>query len=143
MTPNMGQTAVTRDRMMLFDESLRASADVDWWIRMAARNPVWTVTRIGLCYRVHTGVRHNNAHRQRVRSLLRIHDKHDGYFRLNRKAAAFHFRRIGFNALRAGMPAEAVWALWRSFVQRPTARSAFHLCRASMVFAGKRGTAVE
>lgn len=135
MTPNMGQTAVVRDRLVYFDESLRASADVEWWIRMAARNSVWTVPQIGLRYRVHSGTRHNNAHRQRVQALRQIRHKHESYFRANRKAAAFHFRRIGFNALRAGMSVEAVGALWRSFVERPTARSAYHLCRSGVLLA--------
>ena len=130
MTPNIGRVAVRADRMIRFDESLRASADVDWWIRLARESRVWTVPRVGLLYRVHAAARHGNAASARVEALQAILEKHAGYFNRHRRAKAFHLYRIGRNALNAGLPRAARAALAHSLRLRPASRTARYWWRA-------------
>lgn len=130
MTPNVGQTAVERRRVPRFDESLRASADVEWWIRLAKQCEVKTVEEVGFLYRSHDEARHNNPSSRRVDALLRIYEMHRGYFDSNPKATAFHLRRVGLCALRARRPAVAARMLARSLRHRMHPKTGWHLLRA-------------
>jgi glycosyltransferase involved in cell wall biosynthesis len=130
LTPNIGQTAVERSAMLAFDERLRASADVEWWIRMAQRVPVTTVAAVGLIRRVQTGPRHGNDHEARVRALRAMLDMHADYFRRHPRAAAFQWQRIGIKALGIGDRRTAVRALARSLWLRPDRQALSRLVRA-------------
>lgn len=129
-TPNLGQTAVERKRVLPFNESLTASADVEWWIRLARENTVRTVPQVGFLYRVHDEDRHKNPYIERVTSLLRIYEIHRDYFDQNRRAAAFHFRSAGLCALRAGSRNQASRLFLRSLTSWPHSKTAWHLVRA-------------
>ena len=130
MTPNPGQTAVRRDAWLEFDETLPASADVDWWIRVTRQHQVATEPEVGLLYRRHAGWRATGlGKRSRVDASLRLLETHADYFAANRRAAAFHWFRIGLLALPAADRPLARRALWRSLRTRPRARTAYHLVR--------------
>jgi hypothetical protein len=131
LTPNIGQTAVERSEMVPFDERLRASADVEWWIRMAQRAHVTSVSGVGLVRRLHTGGRHGNDHRARVDALIRILEIQAEYFAAHPRAAAFQWQRIGVKALRIGDHRTAMKALGRSFVRHPERRALVQLGRAT------------
>lgn len=136
MSPNLGQTAVDRSVMLPFDERFRASADVEWWIRMAQHARVTTVDEVGLLFRRHDGVRHGNDGPARMRAQLLMAEVHADYFAANPRAAAHHWKRIGIAASRAGEHATAVTALSRSLLRRPDARTLWHLGRV-MAAAGR------
>jgi hypothetical protein len=132
MTPNLGQTAVWRDAWVELDETLRALEDVDWWIRVTKQHLVATESEVGLLYRRHGGPRPDSlgGARARVDASLRLFDKHADYFAANRRAAAFHWFRIGIIALRVMDRRLARRALWRSLRLRPRGRTAYRLVRA-------------
>ena len=128
--PHLGQTAVRREALLRLDERLVASHDVDWWIRLAQAQTVTTVPRVGYLHRYHPGDRHRNAAPVRVRCLQMILELHAPYFASHRTARAFHLKRLGLTALRAGERRTAVRAFARSLVVRPRVRTAWHLVRA-------------
>ena len=129
-TPNLGVTAVRRTAMVPFDGSLRASADVEWWIRLAQTVTVDSVDEVGLVRRIHAEVRHGNDRGARVDALQRIMELQAGYFAAHPRAAAFHLERIGLKALLDGNPRAATVALARSARRRPTRRKLAALSRA-------------
>lgn len=120
--PQIGTAAVERARALLFDEELRACADGEWWLRMAQGNTFHTVPRVGLLYRVHATLRHNSNKAGRVEALATIYRKHQAYFEGNRRARAFHFRRVALNAMEAGMVSTSCRMFFRSFRTRPSLR---------------------
>lgn len=107
-TPQLGRAMVRRDKIELFDESFKASADVDWWIRMAKKSQFATSSQIGHLYRRHAGERHNNGKARRVDSLLAIRDKHAAYFHGNPVADAFHLHRAAMCAIQSGQRRRAI-----------------------------------
>jgi glycosyltransferase involved in cell wall biosynthesis len=131
LTPNIGQTAVERAEMIPFDERLRASADVEWWIRMAQQARVTSVGGVGLVRRLHSEGRHGNDHPARVDALMQILDIQADYFAAHPRAAAFQWQRIGVKALRIGDHRTALKALGRSFVRRPERHALVQLGRAT------------
>lgn len=131
-TPNVGQTAIARDTVIAFDETFTASADVEWWIRLARISRVKTVEKIGHLYRVHGALRHNSPSSARRDALLRIHELHRGYFDANLRASAFHFRRVGLLSLQAGRPAESLPMFMRSLARQPHPKTLWHLARACL-----------
>lgn len=132
MTPNLGQTAVERERALRFDERLRASADVEWWIRMAQTCTVATVDRVGLLFRRHDGVRHGNDQTGRIRAQRLMLEIHADWFAAHPRAAAFQWERIGRKAERMGDHRTAAAAYARSVCRRPTVRRLAHLGRAAL-----------
>jgi glycosyltransferase involved in cell wall biosynthesis len=131
LTPNIGQTAVRRDDFLPFDETFRASQDVEWWLRLAQAHRVATEAAVGHLYRVHTGERNRNGPVHRVEALQRMLVIHEDYFRRHPRARAFHLKRIGLNALAAGDRRAARRALVRSLLVRPQVRTAWHVARAA------------
>jgi glycosyltransferase involved in cell wall biosynthesis len=131
MTPNLGQTAVRRDAWIELDETLPASEDVDWWIRMAKQHPVATESEVGLLSRRHAGPRSDTVSaRSRIEASLRLFETHVDYFAANRRAAGFHWFRIGLTAATIADRGLARRALWRSLRLRPSGRTVYHLFRA-------------
>ena len=129
MVPNLGQTAVRRSAWIPLDESLSASAEVDWWIRIVQQHRVATEPEVGLLYRVHDGPRTGIGPTARLTAALRILDDHAAYFRANRRAEAFHCFRIGVLARRTGDRRLARRALGKSLVRHRRPRTAYHLLR--------------
>lgn len=129
MIPNLGQTAVRRSAWVPLDESFTASAEIDWWIRVAQQHPVATESEVGLLYRVHEGPRTTIGPAARVSSGMRMLEDHGSYFGGNRRAAAFQWFRIGLTARRTGDRRLARRALVKSFVRHPRPRTVYHLLR--------------
>ena len=129
--PTMGQTTVVREAMLPFDERLRSSSDVDWWIRATSKHPVTTEPHVGLWLRRHEGrISLDLESRYRSRSL--IYEKHQDYFESRPKVAARYLQRNSSFALAAGYADLARRDLWRAFKMRPTPGTALRLMRASL-----------
>jgi glycosyltransferase involved in cell wall biosynthesis len=133
MTPNLGQTAVLRSAWLPLAETHLASADVDWWIRMAQQHRVATEPEVGFLYRLHPGPRTATAPAARIKCGLQILEDHADYFAANPRAAGFHWFRMGLTARRCGDRRLARQALWRSLRLRPNGRTAYHLVRTLLV----------
>jgi glycosyltransferase involved in cell wall biosynthesis len=133
MTPHAGVTAITRDAWVPFDETLTASADVEWWIRLAHAGTVATVPRVGCVIRHHDGVRHGNDTPARLEALKRIRVMHADYFANHRRADGFQLFRIGMQAAKAGDRAQARTALLRSFRRYPRPAPLYFAARATVL----------
>jgi glycosyltransferase involved in cell wall biosynthesis len=129
-TPQTGTVAIRRDVMEPFDEAFVASQDVEWWLRMAERQPVATVPQIGLEIRRHPGVRNLNGPQARIRSSLKLLDERRDYFGGHPRAAAFRWKRIGLTAIAVGDSRTARRAFLRSLTLHPSVKTAWHLSRA-------------
>ena len=129
--PHVGQACVERRAMPLFDETLRAGEEVDWWLRLTAENVVATVPRIGYLFRIHDGERTGNGDEVRAHARVQVLERHRDYFRAHRVADAFQWRRVGSLAARAGDRAMARRAYARSLARRPRPSVAWHLLRVS------------
>src|SRR5436190_11318602 len=129
MTPHPGSTVIARDAWVPFDETLEASADVEWWIRLSAVAPVVTVPRIGCVIRRHRGSRHGNDAAARLEALEQIRQMHADYFATHRRADAFHLFRIGLQASGIGERRRARAAMLQSFRRRPGLRPVYFAAR--------------
>lgn len=112
LVPNVGQALVHREVLQRFDERLRASEDIDWWIRMSAQCEVSTEPEVGYLFRHHGGVRHGNDVIVRIEMRRRVLEKHQAYFEAHPRAHAFQLRRIAAAEARAGDR----WAARRTLV---------------------------
>ncbi len=130
ITPHPGATAIRRDAWLPLDETLAASADVEWWLRLAANAPVSTEPRLGCVLRRHGGTRHGNTARARLECMQRIRTMHADYFASHPRADAFQLLRIGLHAMAVDERGEARRAFRASLRRRPSARAAYHLLRA-------------
>lgn len=130
-TPHLGATAVRRDVVEPFDERFVATQDVEWWLRMSAKAPVWTVPKVGFLYRRHSGARHRNGTPVRIQTSLRLLEMEREYFSFHPRAAAFRWMRIGLMAREVGDLRQARQAFWRSWRLHPSSRSLWHLVQAS------------
>lgn len=131
LTPALGATAVERSVTPPFNEGLDNLEDADWWLRLASVAPVCTVDEVGLLYRRHSGSRDRTSLSNRIDDNERLLGLHSEWFAAHPDAAAFRWRRTGLLALSAGDRARARRAFVRSLRIRPSARSAWHLARAS------------
>ena len=129
LTPHVGQVAVERARIPTFDPRYMASADVDWWLRLAHAEPVATVHEVGMRYRFHDGPRNRNGLRVRMQASLQLLDAHAEYFATHPRAAGFRWKRIGLMALRLGEERLARAAFLRSLRARPQLSTSWHLVR--------------
>jgi hypothetical protein len=101
-TPNLGATAVMRERCIRFDETFDACEDLDWWIRVTASSPIASTREIGWLWRRHDGVRERHGARARVAGSERLLQLHREYFDEHPRAAAFRWFRIGQLAAELG-----------------------------------------
>jgi glycosyltransferase involved in cell wall biosynthesis len=129
MTPHLGTVAIARKLFLPFDETYKATEDVEWWLRTAQRAEVSTVPRFGCLIRRHDGPRLLHGAEARIAGGLRLLAEHREWFALHPRAAAFRWMRIGLTAARHGNHALARSALWRSLRLRVDARVALHLAR--------------
>ena len=127
--PTLGQTTIRRDVMDRLDERCRNSSDVEWWIRMTAKQPVTTEPRVGLWLRRHEGRTSHNVE-SRFRSRTFIYEKHREYFDAHPRAAARFLERTSYFALAAGRREAARAYLIRALKLRPGIGTALRLVRA-------------
>lgn len=130
LVPSVGQTAVTRDVVPLFDEELRGAEDIDWWLRLALAVPVTTVPAVCYVVRSHVSARHGNDIRERIDGSQRILDRHREYFDRHRNARAFRLKRIGLMYLALNDRTAARSALLNSFRTRPSSSTLWHVAHA-------------
>ena len=129
--PTLGQTTVKREIMLGFDERLRNSADVDWWLRMTPNHPMTTEPRVGLWLRRHDA-RSSWNFESRFRSRTLIYEKHRDYFEEHPRAAARFLERTSYFALFAGHKREAREYLRRALKFHPRGGTMLRLVRASL-----------
>jgi glycosyltransferase involved in cell wall biosynthesis len=131
--PQLGQVAVERAMVPLFDERFLAAEDTEWWLRLSSREPVNSVPRVGLLYRRHAGHRHANDRAARVEHRRMLLELNREYFDSHPRAAAYQWKKIGLMALDLGDYATARISFKRSFLHHPEARSLWHLFRSLRV----------
>ena len=135
LIPSLGQVAVARDSICMFDESFDGAQDLEWWLRLTADQEVATVDElatddeIGYLVRRHDGIRHRNGTEARIRGSLRLMEVHADYFNSHSRARSFRWRRIGLMAMSLGDTRLAAHAFRTSLRARPSSRSAWHLAR--------------
>ncbi len=130
-TPSFGATSIHRDAFVPFDDSYRASQDVDWWLRAAAAGRrVLHIADVDLPVRRHTGARHSNGPRARLKASVRLPGEHSAFFARHADAKAFRLSRISVMAGQLGHRSDGVrfavlslltqpsrpgvWALWQA-----------------------------
>ena len=111
--PHLGQVTILRTLAPKFDERFRVAEDVDWWIRASTRSESSEVPVIGYIMRsrVRPRVRPREELEAELQSLLLLLASHEGYFRRNRAAAAWRWKRISRLWLRLGERARARLAM--------------------------------
>ena len=129
LTPQIGQVSVPRDRALRFDESYHGMTDIEWFLRLSAVAGFFTVPRVGMLYRMHTGPRARTGMDARIRGSLRILEVHAEYFARHRSALAFRWRRIGLTASKTGDRRLARAALRRSLRLAPGPKALGHFAR--------------
>jgi glycosyltransferase involved in cell wall biosynthesis len=139
MTPQMGQVAVERAKVPLFNTDFEALTDVDWWLRASATMTVATVPEVGIRYRTHSGPRNRNGFEARVVGSLLLLRTYEDYFKARPRAAAFRWKRIGIMASSLGDKRLARTALVKALGIRRDARGLKHL----MASLGRSTTALE
>lgn len=122
-TPNMGRTAIARERMLPFDVSYLGSQDVEWWIRQSRGTLVASSGEIGHLHRRHEGQRHGNGTRSRIAASQSMLKHHADYFSSHPTARAFREYRIGCMLAAIGDPTGARAWLTRSLRSRPSKRA--------------------
>ena len=127
--PSLNGTAVRADCASRFDETFLALQDAEWWIRMSRDFPVATIGQFGYLVRKHSGIRNRNDAAAKVRSTLRLLQKHADYFAVHPRAAAIRWRRAGVIARRLGDYALARRAMANSIRLRPRFKTLSYLVR--------------
>lgn len=127
--PQAGVVTVDRELSPLFNESYLACEDVEWWFRLSSRGRVSTVDEVGVLQRDRGGPRDKKAAQSRLDHHIRLLEDHTDYFATHRRARSYRHQRIGIRALAQGDKQLARRSLAKSFIQRPTIKSAWHLFR--------------
>jgi glycosyltransferase involved in cell wall biosynthesis len=129
MTPHLGATSIARHAAPRFDERYHASDDLEWWLRVATRERVRTVPRIGLLYRYHDQVRNHTSQSRRIDEAQRLLEEQAPYFATHRTARAFRYKRMGLAAMATGDHHRAHRFFLTSLRYRPRPRTVWHLLR--------------
>ena len=138
-TPTLGQVLVRRELVQPFDERLRTSEDIEWWIRMAGAGRFASVADIGYRVRRHPEVRHGIATRDRLDNRLWTWRRHEAFFRTHRRAAAGHAYRIAAGAYLVGRTGPVVrWSV-ASLRRSPNRPAAALLGRSVLQALRRRG----
>jgi glycosyltransferase involved in cell wall biosynthesis len=141
MTPPVGATALHRQAYEPFDERWRGVEDIEWWLRMAQRQSVTTVPRVGYLFRRwHDPSSPERAAqlRQRIEENRLFLKEHADYFDAHRRAAAFRLKRIGLMLLLLQDRGEARRALLHSMTKAPKASTAWHIVRTVRAYPSDR-----
>jgi glycosyltransferase involved in cell wall biosynthesis len=133
ITPHVDAVSVRREVVPAFNTEYLASQDVEWWLRLAKRTTVRTVTSVGCLIRRHSGVRHGNDRRARIEFGRRLLDEQAAYFTSHPRAEAFRWFRLGLLAASVGDRRQARQALTRSLRSRWRPRVAAHLVKVLVV----------
>ena len=91
--PQLGSAAVRRDLVLPMEPSMRASEDVEWWLRMSEIGDVYTVPQVGYLIRDHQGVRLRDNVELRLEERLHLLSMHAMYFQDHPRAASYQWRR--------------------------------------------------
>lgn len=129
-TPNMGRTSIRRARMLPFDESFKASQDIEWWLRQSLEAEVVFDCRLGHLSRQHSGVRTGIGPSARIDAGHRLLAENREYFRRHATAKAFRQYRLGMMYLVAGNLKKAWTFTISSLMSRPSGRAVRLLTRA-------------
>jgi len=129
ITPNLGATAIDRDRWIPLDDTYRSCEDLVWWLQVTVNNEVSTVERQGLVIRRHSGDRDGYGAPQRIADSYRLMDEFADYFAAHPNAAAFRFRRIGLMHRSLGNFAEARAAHLAGLRLQPNLKDVRHFLR--------------
>ncbi len=130
--PQLGSGAFDRSIVPPFQESLRVSEDVEFWLRMSLLAPASTVREVGYLIRDHEGERLRDRTAERLETRLWLLETYADYFARHPRAAAYQWLRAGGLAAAVGDRQCARQAYVRSFRARPSSRSLARLT--SMAF---------
>jgi hypothetical protein len=122
--PSLGATTIERACWQPLDETYKASADLEWWLRIAPTLTVRTVPRTGLIVGRHSGARVGYGTEVRLQHSRRLLTEHADYFATHPSAAAFRWRRIAVMARQTGRRGLAVRAGLKALHLHPSAATA-------------------
>ncbi len=98
ITPHLGATSIRRSRLIPFDERYLATQDVEWWLRIAQHNAVFTVSSLDCRIRRHMEQRHLNGYGARVEfGFQLLHDQSE-YFATHPSAHSFRLARLALTS---------------------------------------------
>lgn len=125
--PHISGVAVRRDihEKVRFDESMWATQDIDYLIRLA-KGSVWV--EIPRVLGVHSPRQHPDSAidlESRIAGRLSLLDRHGELIRGDRRAHSFFYARLGHQYRRADRPRDARDSFLRALRIRPTSRIAW------------------
>lgn len=123
-TPSIEMLLVERHLVVEFDEALRVSEDVDWWLRMRSSVAPVITNDVVAVVRIHDTSRTGVSPEVRFKARLRTYEKNrrrlphwgGGRSRLQ--------RRIAESAMDAGHPATAARFAFAALITKPSLRKA-------------------
>lgn len=125
--PHLGQTLLARDMAPLFDPRFEVTEDVEWWVRASAAATVTTVPRVGYLMRNHVRDRQTARLQARLEARELLLETHADFFAERPHVAAYHWKRLGGIAKRAGERQLARTAFARSLRLVPRVSTALRL----------------
>jgi glycosyltransferase involved in cell wall biosynthesis len=133
--PLLGTCTVERRVLPLFETGFGTTEDKEWWVRLCQAQRVATTARIGLLHRRGRRERVTNDALLRLRSRVRLLERHAAYFHARPRAAAFQWLRNGVLARRLGEDSLARRALGASLRAQPSLAAALQMACAQPVVA--------
>lgn len=128
---HVGQVALVQTRCPAFDPSFNIGEDVDWFIRLANKEPLRIVDAVGYLWNRSHGVsRLTDMPERMLKGRLNMMERHPEFFDGHPATAAYQWKLVGGEALTIGDRALARRALVRSLRLRPSVRTLYHLARA-------------
>jgi glycosyltransferase involved in cell wall biosynthesis len=128
---HVGQVALVQTRCPAFDPSFDVGEDVDWFIRLANKEPLRIVDAVGYLWNRNHGVsRLTDMPERMLKGRLNMMERHPEFFDRHPATAAYQWKLVGGEALTIGDRSFARRALVRSLRLRPSLRTLYHLARA-------------
>lgn len=117
----MGALSVRRELCPDFDESFRASQDLEWGIRLMRAAPaVVMVDSADFIWRRHEGPRHGNDQSARILASHRLLQTYASHYDRYPAQKAFRLYRLGVMSLMQGQGRQALGYARRSLTARPS-----------------------
>jgi glycosyltransferase involved in cell wall biosynthesis len=129
--PHLGQVMLPRGSAERFDESLRTSEDVEWWLRMAQRARFATLPEVGYLTRKHLGDRPGVRDGTHLEMRRRVLAKHADWFAAHPRAHAAQLGRVAAEEYLNGELARARSTALRALRRRPSRHAAKIAARAT------------
>lgn len=133
-SPSLSMLLIERELVVEFDEALRVSEDVDWWLQMRSSVVPVITDDIVAVVRLHDTPRSGVSPDVRLRDRLRTYEKHRQRLPRFGEERSRYQRRVAESALDADRFGTAARYALAAFTTRPSRRKARLLLRSSSEF---------